>query len=300
MRAIVDDSQQMELADLQSRLMSLIAQGANDGASPQDREAAKNQALDLAQRICAIKGEGDAPVFLVNLTPKRWILNRSYATYWISGKSKEEQFRSTVIAPAIASRDAGVDGEPFTVRNFGTAWKPKRGTIPYRAREVASDLYREINGDLPGLQAIEVNSEADTQGPRVSKFMGVFLSDTEVPAKEDLEANILKLRGYYAALVSEGNLIYQRTRNYSMLSTLCHRACDYLGIETEWHQNLLDRVPCPGCGASVSSRIARCPTCKWILNIEAVKEQNRLEEQIAAGAMNSSLPKGKRSPQPRV
>ena len=107
MRAITDDSQQVELAELQSRLMLLIATGANDGASQQERDDAKNAALELAQRICTIKADGDAPIFLVNLTTKRWLLTRSYATYWIAGKRREEEFCSTVIAPFPFAPNAG-------------------------------------------------------------------------------------------------------------------------------------------------------------------------------------------------
>jgi hypothetical protein len=295
MKAITDDSQQVELADLQSRLMELIARGANDTSSPEEREEAKVQALDLAQRICAIKGEGDAPVFLVNLTPKRWLLTRTYATYWIGGKVKGELYRSTVIAPATAWRDAGFGGEPFSVLKFEMTkgWKPKGAPITYRARDIAKDLCREINGDLPGLQVTDVNSQADTDTPNTQKFMGVFLSDTEVPGREDLEANTSKLRAYYAALVSEGNMIYERTKDYRMISSLCHVAARELDIETEWHQNLLDRKDCPGCGTKVSSRAARCPQCKWILNLEAVNEQKQLEAQLASSAVASA--KGKRS-----
>lgn len=300
MKVIADDSQQLELAELQQRLMQLIAMGANDGATAEERESAKNAALEMAQRICTIKGEGDAPVFLVNLTPKRWLLSRSYATYWISGKRREEEFFSTVIAPATAWRDAGFGGEPFSVRKFETTkgWKPKGSPITYRAREIAKDLCREINGDLPGLQTTDVNSEADTQGERVQKFMGVFLSDTQIPSREDLEANYSKLRSYYAALVNEGNLIYERTRNYMIISSLCHVAARELGIETEWHQNLLDRKECAGCGAKVSARAARCPNCKWILNVSAVEEQNTLEQRVTAQAAAAPAKAGQRAPRP--
>ncbi len=207
MKAMTDDSQVVELEELQARLMELIAAGANEASDADEREEAKNAALELAQRICTIKGEGDAPVFLVNITSKRWLLTRTYSTYWIAGKLREAEFASTVIAPATAWRDAGFGGEPFSVRKFASGWKPKGAPITYRAREIATDLAREINGDLPGLQVTDVNSEGDTQGPRIQKFMGVFISDTAVPGRVALEAAVQKLRVYYAALVSEGNLI---------------------------------------------------------------------------------------------
>ena len=300
MKAITDDSQQVELNELQSRLMQLIAEGANEETDPEDREKAKIAALELAQRICTMKGEGDAPVFLINITGKRWLLNRTYATYWIGGKRRTEQFSSTVIAPATAWRDAGFGGEPFSVRKFANGWKPKGAPITYRAREIAKDLCREINGDLPGLQVTEVNSEADTDGPRIQKFMGVFISDTQAPTSDDLDANVAKLRTYYAALVSEGNLIFERTKDYRMISALCHQACRELEIETDWHQNLLDRKTCPGCGSKVAARAARCPQCKWILDPEAIAEQKLLEEQLAAGTLPASRPKPKTSSRARA
>lgn len=293
MKAITDDSQQVELNELQSRLMQLIAEGANEETDPEDRDKAKIAALELAQRICTMKGEGDAPVFLINITGKRWLLNRTYATYWISGKRRAEEFASTVIAPATAWRDAGFGGEPFSVRKFANGWKPKGAPITYRAREIAKDLCREINGDLPGLQVTDVNSEADTDGPRIQKFMGVFISDTQAPTSDDLASAVGKLKTYYAALVSEGNLIFERTKDYRMISALCHQACRELEIETDWHQNLLDRKNCPGCGSKVFSSAARCPQCKWILDPEAIADQKLLEEQLAAGTLPASRPKPK-------
>jgi hypothetical protein len=300
MRAITDDSQQTELAELQSRLMQLIAMGANDGASQEERDNAKNSALELAQRICTIKADGDAPVFLVNITQKRWLLNRSYATYWIAGKQRGEKFFSTVIAPATAWRDAGFGGEPFSVRRFETTkgWKPKGSPITYRAREIGKDLCREINGDLPGLQVTDVNSEADTDGPRIQKFMGVFMSDTQVPSQEELDTNVAKLRAYYAALISEGNMIYERTRDYRMISALCHAACRELEIETDWHQNLLDRKDCPGCGSKVLRSAALCPKCGWILNVKAVEDQKNLKERIAGPGASTPKP-AQRSARPQ-
>ncbi len=75
-----------------------------------------------------------------------------------------------------------------------------------------------------------------------------------------------------------------------MISALCHTAARELGIETEWHQNLLDRKECPGCGSKVPGRAARCPNCKWILNPDAIREQNQLEGQLAANPLVAAGP----------
>lgn len=274
-----------KISSLQTALQEMIRNSV-EAETPDERGTAKLGAIDLATQICEIAKQGDAPVYLINITRKRHLCKRTYASYWIAGCEENQPYAATVIAPATGWRDAGFGGEPFSVKRFGEGWKPKGSPLYYRASQVAEDLCQEINGDLPNFQTIDF-SQTNSQGPRLQKTMGVFISQTRIPSKDNLNAASLLYRAYCNALVMDGNLIFEQTHDYRKIGSLHHEAARTLGIENDWHQDYASRVTCEGCGERILSTVARCPTCKWIINEQKVREQIALETQLAA-------PKGNR------
>lgn len=269
-----------KIEEQKAHLEEFIRRGRDEKLTPEEREVARMQAFELANSVLDEVTRGEKPVFIVNLSKKRFICSRSYASFWIKGAWQDERYAVTAIHGAKSYRDAGYGGEPYQ-NAFGAGWKPKGVADAYTAMQIAKDIVREINGDLPQVQTSFV-SETNTQGLRVFKTLGVFISETEVPSETDLKAAEDNLAYYDAALISEGNLIYEKTHDYKQIGALHHEAAARRGVNTAWHENYLDRLTCPGCGGQVMKSAARCPnaTCGWILNVEAVKNQARLRESI--------------------
>jgi hypothetical protein len=142
------------------------------------------------------------------------------------------------------------------------------------ALSVAKDVAREINGDLPAISGMRGKKDQ-----RVAKTMGVFISSNRRPSKELLEENLNVLKGYFATLVAEGNAVFNKTKDYRQVSDLARDAAEYLGVSTEWHENLLNRQICPGCGESVRLGIAKHPSCGAILDEDKAYTLQLLSEK---------------------
>lgn len=260
-----------ELLKLQQELHVLNLRVMNEKLGESEREAARKKTVELANRIAMVAEKGDAPVFIINLNKRRFAVTRSWGSnYWIPGCGKK-QFSSTVILPAVASKQAGP----------GNKNRPTE-QVYISARKLAADICREINGDLLDLGVSSTFSSAsEEQGPRLRKTLGAFVSDSSIPDKQLLDREIEDLTAYYAALVDEGDAIYAKNRDRKFLSNLHFEAAAYLGIDDrEWTMNYLTQISCPGCASKVSMRAAICPTCKWILNAEAVQKQQAMKEKL--------------------
>ncbi len=258
------------LRKLQSELQVLNLRVMNEKLGDSEREAARKKTVELANRIAAVAEAGDAPVYIINLNKRKFSVIRSWGgNYWIPGCGKA-QFSSVVVAPVIASKQGG------------PGYNKKTESVYIPARNVAEDICREINGDLLDLGVSSTFSSVNQQeGPRLRKTLGVFVSDSSVPEKALLEREEEALAAYYAALVDEGDAIFAKNRDRKFITNLHFEAAAYLGVDDrEWTFNFMTLVPCPGCGAKVSMRAALCPTCKWILNPEAVQKQQKMRESL--------------------
>lgn len=258
-----------ELKTLQAELQTLNLRVLNERLSDSEREAARKKTVELANKIASVAEKGDAPVFLINLNKRRFLCYRSWGSYWIPGCGKQ-QFSSTVIAPMIISKQGG------------PGWNKKTETVYCRARQIADDLCKQINGDLLDLGVSSTFSMANQEeGPKLRKTLGVFVSDSSIPTKELLKQEELDLGAYYSALVDEGDAIYAKNRDRKFISNLHFEAAAYLGIDDrEWTFNFLSQIACPGCSKKVSTRAALCMYCGWILNADAVREQNVMKEKL--------------------
>jgi hypothetical protein len=259
-----------ELQKLQAELQVLNLRVLNEKLGESEREAARKKTVEIANRIAVVAEKGDAPVFVVNLNKRLFRAARSWGVnYWIPGCGKKE-FSSTLILPAIASKQAG----PGNKRTVQSVYIP--------SRKIADDLCREFNGDLLDLGVSSTFSSANQEeGQRTRKTLGVFVSDSSIPEKSLLTKEKTDLGVYYAALVDEGDAIYAKARERKFLSNLHFEAAAYLGIDDrEWTFNFLSQVNCPGCGKKVSMRAALCMYCQWVLNPDAVREQQAMKEKL--------------------
>jgi hypothetical protein len=210
-----------KLQKLHGELQQLSARVLNENLTEPERELARKKTVEIAEKISAIAQKGDAPVYIINLNRRRFIGVRTYGSYWIAGRGAKS-FSSTVIAPVMASRQGG------------TGWKSSAGEAKfYTAREVAEDLCREINSDLPNLQVSSaLMSYDDAAGPRIRKTVGVFVSDLAVPTHQLLERETMALREYAQAKVDEAEAIYEKTRDRKLIDGLSYEFAAYLDVET--------------------------------------------------------------------
>lgn len=247
------------LDTLNAELQQIMAMlGADTDIEQPKKDQAYARISDLTGQIVNISKSGDAPVYIINLNKKRWVINRGYSSFWISGKVPDQEYAVTEITGRPAPYDTGRGGEADS-RSHG--WRLKFDTLYYTAASIAADIVREINGDLPAM----VSTRQGTT-ERIVKTMGAFASPTRIPSRELLAKCRDTFHKYCAALVAEGNSVWDRTKDYRQISDLYRDAAEELGISTVWHENLLDRQTCPGCGDSVRKNIAIHPTCGAILD----------------------------------
>jgi hypothetical protein len=259
-----------ELQRLQAELQVLNLRVLNEKLGETEREAARKKTVEIANKIAFVAEKGDAPVFIINLNKRLFRGQRSWGSnYWIPGCGTKE-FSSTLILPVIASKQSGPGN------------KKRAESVYISSRKIAEDLCREFNGDLLDIGVSSTFSSANQEeGQRTRKTLGLFVSDSSIPAKELLAKEKLDLAAYYAALVDEGDAIYAKARERKFLSNLHFEAAAYLGIDDrEWTFNFMSQVNCPGCNKKVSMRAALCLHCGWILNPEAVREQNAMKMKL--------------------
>ena len=263
------------LQKLHAELQRISARLLNEKLSEPEREKCRRETVKLANEISAIAQKGDAPVYIINLNRRRFLCNRSWGSYWIGGRRADQPYESTVIAPVMVSRQAG------------PGWKAKNNPLEaryYTSREVAEDLCREINGDLPAIQVSGPFSNInETEGPRIRKTLGVFVSESQIPEQKQLNGETAALEAYYSMLVDEARAIYAKTRDRKLLATLHFEAAEALGIDDEeWCMNYAAQQSCRGCGKRINARAAICPLCGWVLDEAAWKAQKEMRARVGA------------------
>jgi hypothetical protein len=259
------------LDSLQNELKSIMILLGSDKATEKEKSIGHIRLSEITEKIVELSKRGDAPVYLINLTDKQWMVHRSYSSFFVRGREQGEDYAVTEITGRKAFLDSGRGGES---NHRDRGWTVKLDTLYVTALSVAKDVAREINGDLPAISGMRGKKDQ-----RVAKTMGVFISSNRRPSKELLEENLNVLKGYFATLVAEGNAVFNKTKDYRQVSDLARDAAEYLGVSTEWHENLLNRQICPGCGESVRLGIAKHPSCGAILDEDKAYTLQLLSEK---------------------
>jgi hypothetical protein len=261
----------LSIEALHAEMNQILGMLSGTEVTAEARELAHVRISEISDLMTKFAKSGDVSVYLINLLPKRWYLKRSYASFLIAAKEKDKAFSVTEITGYSGKIDTGRGAE---ARRDGRGWQVKLDGKYWSAMQVAKDLSRQINGDLPPLQHVDVN-----EGQRIEKTQGVFISPSRMPAPELLETERAKLNIYMSALVEEGNYIYRETGNMRRINGLSREACDYLGIYTEWHRSLKLREYCEGCGAELRASVVKCQTCGAIRDWDRAFSLGMLDAQ---------------------
>lgn len=246
---------------MKTELDQVLASLGHPEITEQQKTVAYARISELTDEIMKISKRDGGSLYIINILPKKfipngaWRVGRSYASFQIPGREDDAPYSVTEVTSHIARIDTGRGGQGVS----GSAgWRVKLDSFPIAARDVANDIAREINGDLPSMES----------GSRAPKTLGVFVSPTRIPSPEQLESERSKLNVYLSAWVSEGNAIWRKTKDYRKVSDISRMAAELLNISTDWHENFASLIPCPACGTKIAPDLAKCSACSAILDRE--------------------------------
>ncbi|MGB6546935.1 MAG: hypothetical protein WBE97_15065 [Candidatus Acidiferrales bacterium] len=200
---------------------------------------------------------------IANLTAQSWSLHRNYGAFFIPAS---EGTRSAQPGETVALRSGGLrHGGQVQAAAFSDATNrasagpaaapsltrvtPRKAVldmgdkrtidIHITARDIASDLCREINGDAGE-----------------DSFLGAFVCAGDAPTPEEISDARRRLDAFYRRKVAEADREWARSHSHLFLDDLQRRAAHELGLEREWNYQLHETSDCPGCGERVKPGVA--------------------------------------------
>jgi hypothetical protein len=197
---------------------------------------------------------------IANLTAQSWSLHRNYGAFFIpcAAAAAGSGDATTGVPPTEAMRSAQT-GAPSLTRVT-----PRRAVIDLgdkrtldvhiTARDIASDLCREINGDAGE-----------------DSFLGAFVCAGDAPTPAEISDARRRLDAFYRRKVAEADREWARSHSHLFLDDLQRRAARELGLEREWNYQLHETSDCPGCGERVKPGVAVCKSCGAILDREKAR-----------------------------
>jgi hypothetical protein len=181
---------------------------------------------------------------IANLTAQSWSLHRNYGAFFIAP--------SEILANAVGAARTSPSLTRVTPRRAVIDLGDKRTLdVNISARDIASDLCREINGDAGE-----------------DSFLGAFVCAGDAPTPDELADARRRLDAFYRRKVTEADREWARSHSHLFLDDLQRRAANELGLEREWNYQLHETSDCPGCGERVKPGVAVCKSCGAILDRE--------------------------------
>jgi hypothetical protein len=196
---------------------------------------------------------------IANLTAQSWSLHRNYGAFFIAP--------SEILANATGAARTSPSLTRVTPRRAVIDLGDKRTLdVNISARDIASDLCREINGDAGE-----------------DSFLGAFVCAGDAPTPEELTDARRRLDAFYRRKVTEADREWARSHSHLFLDDLQRRAADELGLEREWNYQLHETSDCPGCGERVKPGVAVCKSCGAVLDREKAQALGLWRDLPGAG-----------------
>jgi hypothetical protein len=181
---------------------------------------------------------------LVNISDQQFVQYRTYRAFVIEPRNGKPYSKLT-ISPAVAWMDMG---------------DRRKMEIPITADDIAADLEKSVNSDIPKLNNGTVS------------FAGVFVADGDEPTKHELAQAEERLRIMYLGLVEMADMEWDRTHNSMTISDDFRRAARYLGLTKDWLYEQRQMVECPVCTEKLRPGAAVCKSCGAILDAKKAAE----------------------------
>ncbi len=179
-------------------------------------------------------------VTLVNISDERWVINRSYRPYVIPARNKATGYSALKIVGHNAIMDMGDN---------------RRMNVLITADEIAADLEREINTDIPS---------DDNATP---SFAGVFTAEAELPSAYELEQARERLKKFSMVLVRMADAEWDASHKPGNISADWRRAARFLGLDKEWlYDQQQQMTECPACAERIKPGVAVCKACGAVLD----------------------------------
>lgn len=157
-------------------------------------------------------------------------------------------------------------------RPFGTYLvpaAPKGGYTKYLVKDAVD--WRQLGDGQRFPHAIQARALAEDLIKDVRDH-GVFVSDTATPDQEALDQAKEQSMLYLRRQVENANAEFRQHGNVSLISEHAKAAAEMLGQKPEWLSKPIDQITCPACQERVSPLVARCTSCRAVLNWEKARE----------------------------
>jgi len=125
---------------------------------------------------------------------------------------------------------------------------------------------------------------------------GVFLSESEKPARAELAAAREKLTTKMREVLAAGDaLALQGDSGLAQIQTIHRKAAHYLKQHRDWiNAEPVEMRDCHGCGAFVKPTLPRCPQCKAPFDLAKCRELWPLEYPVVPQRVKGSEISGTR------
>jgi len=210
----------------------------------------------LSEELKSFSGSQAQKAYIVNISDQEKYVSRSYYPIWVK-PAIEEPYAVTEINSVVDQMDMGLgttgDFDPRT----GSRPRVKTIPVPFSAEQIANDVVKSLNSGLGE-----------------GAFIGVFVSLTPTPSKEELAEARKKYHAYLQKLIYDGNMLWSQKPDFRMISDAMRRAAKLLDEKVPWCQDIKDWGECPACKNRVQPGTAKCSHagCGAILDIDKCLE----------------------------
>lgn len=191
--------------------------------------------------------------YLINITDQAFVVQRTYGNFYIPPISKGRKFSVLELHGVIATTDEGDD---------------KALQMIQKVEDIAADISNDING--------HITMGADAP----QSFLGVFVSETATPSKDDLEFQFERLAEFDGAVVRQGDMFWDDPKTHKEITAFHRRSATRIHAERPWLYKSNSVTPCPSCSKPIGIGLAVCPQCNAILD-EAKARQYHPDRFIA-------------------
>jgi hypothetical protein len=260
----------------------------------------KDVAAQLAEKLATIARQEEARCYVVNLTAQNHYLPRSYGQVTVFGAGNEtnplyrkgEKYSVTEIEGRSEIMDVlkGIKTVSYRARTdlmprdpMAIEVKVVNGIrVEHPPLIIARDVVQAINTDLPFATEAKIRYHAEASA-------GVFLSADKIPSDAEIEAEAKRFEDYMRVLVAMGTEQWKRKPDSREIWDCQRKACQYLGVSTEWFNLPEKNEICPGCGERIRPNVAVCRACGAVLDAEKALALGMIAE--APGAQQKEKPR---------
>ena len=219
----------------------------------------------------------DFYVYLYNVSEQSFDVFRPplFANIHIPGRKRGEDYARVARFPSpLLAPQGSVDSDEISTNVMDT-------------RRVVMDI---CNPDNLGFDQNTVIAKPSNIGNNLSA-KGVFWSLNETPTKEEVDAAVKRMEGYYNKVMEKMKALETSDPKglLDMLGPEAHSAADYFGIETSWHGKRSRPMDCPNCGERIKSGVAfhkseegSLCVINWVRTVKAGARS--IQQAIDAGA----------------